>query len=251
VNLRTVVTRHFEAVARDGSYPQLYSSATHTLQNHDFLARVRCVERLLAEPLKPGVVVLDLGCGPAPISGFVLSRGAKYVGVDVSQAMLDSIEKRDGLELRLGSSEAIPYEDGCFDVVVGMGLIEYFDNPRPTLLEMARVTRPGGLALITVPNRRSVNRFIMRHSAVITMLYQMRRPAPPEIAHHEFSPNDLETQMVPLGFELTAHEFYDFKLISYPLTRIWPNFAFMVNKPMEGKLPGLFANGYIGLFQKK
>jgi SAM-dependent methyltransferase len=251
VNRQDVVTEHFETVARDGSYPQFYCSETHGLQNHDFLARVLCVERLLAAHLKAGMVVLDLGCGPAPISGFVLSCGAKYVGVDVSQAMLDSVERRDGLELRLASSEAIPYGNDCFDVVVGMGLIEYFDNPTPTLVEMARVTRPRGLALITVPNRHSVNRFIMRHSALITMLYQMRRPGPPEIVHHEFSPDDLEAHVVPLGFELTAHEFYDFKLIPYPVTRIWPTVAFMVNKRMEGKLPGLFANGYIGLFQKK
>jgi len=73
----------------------------------------------------------------------------------------------------------------------------------------------------------------------------------PQIVHQEFSARDLENLMIPLGFELTAHEYYDCKFIPYPLTRVSPNLAFMVNKRMEGKLPGLFANAYIGLFRKK
>lgn len=195
--------------------------------------------------------MLDLGCGPAPICDFVLSQGARYVGMDVSQAMLDSVPRRDGVELKVGSCEAIPYADGSFAVVVAMGLVEYFDDPSRTLSEIARVTKPGGLALITVPNKPSVNRMIMRHSGLLTMLYQMRKPAPRSIIHREFSPAELSSSMSKLGLRRIGQEFYDFKLITYPVTRISADFAFFVNERVEGKLPGMFANGHIGLFQKE
>ena len=151
----------------------------------------------------------------------------------------------------MGSSEAIPYSDDTFDVVVGMGLIEYFDDPIVTLREVARVTRSRGLALLTTPNKRSVNRFLQRHSTLITTLYRMRRPGPKEIVHREFTTGELSRQMSHLGFACIAQMFYDFKVVPYPITRISSSLAFIVNSRFEGKLPGVFANGYIGLFQKK
>jgi len=246
-----IVTQHFDASARDGSYAEFYASTEHTPHNHDFLARVDCVERLLSGYLKRGMTVLDLGCGPGPISDFVLSQGARYTGVDVSQAMLDRVPKRDGVETKIGSSEAIPFGDNSFDAVVGMGLIEYFDDPRLTLKEIARVTRRNGLAVVTVPNKRSLNRFILRHSEVVTMLYRMRKPASKVIVHREFTPGELNTDMTNFGFRRVGEAYYDFKLLPYPITRISSQLAFMINRRVEGKLPGFFANGYIGSFQKQ
>jgi SAM-dependent methyltransferase len=45
----------------------------------------------------------------------------------------------------------MPFADGCFDVVTCLDVIEHTPDDRATLAELRRVTRPGGLTLVTVP----------------------------------------------------------------------------------------------------
>jgi SAM-dependent methyltransferase len=49
---------------------------------------------------------------------------------------------------------AIPFRDGSFDAVYSMGTIEHFDETEQAVAEIVRVLRPGGRAIVGVPNRR-------------------------------------------------------------------------------------------------
>jgi SAM-dependent methyltransferase len=53
--------------------------------------------------------------------------------------------------VKLGEAEHLPYEDGSFDLVTGLDVVEHLDDDRAGLGEMARVLRPGGRALLFVP----------------------------------------------------------------------------------------------------
>ena len=48
---------------------------------------------------------------------------------------------------------ALPFRDKSFDVIYSMGTIEHFDETEQAVSEMARVLKPGGCAIIGVPNR--------------------------------------------------------------------------------------------------
>lgn len=256
------VTKLFENSGLDGSYQRFYQES-HTAYNHDFLMRMARVEEFLVPYVKPNVHVLDLGCGPGPMVNFFCSRGAFFHGVDIAQSMLDSIEReyRAGdywkqIELRVGSCEELPYPDGTFDIVVGMGLIEYLDDMLLTLKEMSRVTKRRGVAIVTTPHLHSLNRIIIRHSEFVTRLYQFWRKqrgqdvAPRyEIAHRELAPSTLDGWMTDVGFKTIGQAFYDYKLVCYPFTRICPNLSFQLNRLVENKGPSFLANGYIGLYQ--
>ena len=84
-----------------------------------------------------GLRVLDVGCGPKPYYPFFEPYAAAYVGVDV---------KDPAAELR-GTAEAIPVEDGSFDVVLCTQLLEHADDPAAVVRELRRVTAPGGRVL--------------------------------------------------------------------------------------------------------
>ena len=57
-----------------------------------------------------------------------------------------------GLEkVKLGAAEELPYEDGTFDLVTALDVVEHLDNDLAGLREMRRVLRPGGRVLLFVP----------------------------------------------------------------------------------------------------
>ena len=48
---------------------------------------------------------------------------------------------------------ALPFRDASFDAIYSMGTIEHFDETEQAVREMARVLKPGGRAIVGVPNR--------------------------------------------------------------------------------------------------
>ena len=53
--------------------------------------------------------------------------------------------------VKKGSCTALPLEDGSVDVLTALDVIEHVEHDRQALCEFARVTRPGGIVVITVP----------------------------------------------------------------------------------------------------
>jgi SAM-dependent methyltransferase len=91
-----------------------------------------------AEAAGTGYRVLDVGCGPKPYYPFFAAQASEYVGVDVVE--------NPAAELR-GAVEALPVEDGSFDLVLCTQVLEHADDPAQAVRELARVTAPGGVVL--------------------------------------------------------------------------------------------------------
>ena len=86
------------------------------------------------------------------------SQGAHAFGIDISPAIVASArgQFRDlGLRLHGAQSDVrrLPFRSGSFDAVYSMGTVEHFDETQQALEEIFRVLRPGGRAIIGVPNR--------------------------------------------------------------------------------------------------
>lgn len=83
------------------------------------------------------------------------SQGAQVVGVDISPPI--ARDARAGFGGRLaavvGDVRTLPFADASFDAVYSMGTIEHFDQTELAVCEIARVLKPGGRAIIGVPNR--------------------------------------------------------------------------------------------------
>jgi SAM-dependent methyltransferase len=96
------------------------------------------------------VRTLDAGCGGGRLL-VELSRIGPVVGIEPSPASRSrSLERRAG-DVLDASIEALPFEDGHFDVVLSLDVLEHLDDDRAALRELRRVTAPGGAAVITVP----------------------------------------------------------------------------------------------------
>jgi SAM-dependent methyltransferase len=103
--------------------------------------------------------LLDVGCGPGMMVRHLLDTRPGHFRItacDQSQAMIDAVAARAGNDVRLsvGDIQEMPFADRLFDVVLAMGVLEYTDATL-ALHEVARVTRPGGLVVVTMLNPKS------------------------------------------------------------------------------------------------
>lgn len=96
--------------------------------------------------------VLDVGCGIGRLSRLMREkRKAVVTGLDFSPWACEKL-RADGFDAIVSSLPAIPFPDAHFDVAVATEVLEHLDEPEKTLREMARVIRPGGIIMISVPN---------------------------------------------------------------------------------------------------
>lgn len=100
--------------------------------------------------------VLDAGCGSAYGSVILARAGAaEVIGVDVASAVLDAARSGmpDNVTLQAADLRSLPHPDDYFGLVVCLEVVEHFQEPEAMLDELARVLAPGGVLVLSSPNR--------------------------------------------------------------------------------------------------
>jgi ubiquinone/menaquinone biosynthesis C-methylase UbiE len=106
------------------------------------------VRHLLADVT--GRVALDAACGTGRHSAYLHERGFDVIGVDVNRLMLAVAESKvPAGDFRLGDLSALPVDDGTVDVVVCSLALTHVERLDPVIAEFARVTRPGGVVILS------------------------------------------------------------------------------------------------------
>jgi ubiquinone/menaquinone biosynthesis C-methylase UbiE len=108
-----------------------------------------------------GLRLLECGCGGNPARG-ILDLCAEYTGVDFSSTGLEVAARRLGdpgipITLREADICALPFADGSFDAVYSAHVLYHVEDPaaqRRAFREIARVVRPGGVAVLILANPR-------------------------------------------------------------------------------------------------
>lgn len=110
----------------------------------------RLIDSLLPLDLIKEHDVLDVGCGAGHYGVAFAAAGARSVtGFDVSAGSLHIALKRNkAARFSQASLSELPFRDASFDVLWAWGMLHYVPDGRAALGEIARVLRPGGLAVI-------------------------------------------------------------------------------------------------------
>lgn len=89
--------------------------------------------------------LLDVGCGPGAALRQAIKAGAAAAGVDPSPSMVERAAKRvPEADVRVGSAEDIPFDDGMFTVAVNVASFHHWADRDGGLREIRRVLAPGG-----------------------------------------------------------------------------------------------------------
>jgi ArsR family transcriptional regulator len=114
-------------------------------------------------------VVGDLGCGTGALTEVLAPAVARVIAIDDSEAMLGAARARlegvANVDLRAGSLEALPIDDGALDAALLSLVLHYVPEPLPALVEAARALRAGGKLLVVdmLPHDRDDMRIEMGH----------------------------------------------------------------------------------------
>jgi ubiquinone/menaquinone biosynthesis C-methylase UbiE len=133
----------------------------HTRKSAEKFYRIIHESRALYEGLllsrSRGKATLEYGCGMGSHSPFMARNGAaRVVGIDISDVAIEKAteaarqEGLNGIEYHVMNAEQLQFEDNSFDLICGTAILHHLDLDR-AYAELARVLRPGGLAVFMEP----------------------------------------------------------------------------------------------------
>jgi SAM-dependent methyltransferase len=105
--------------------------------------------------------LLEVGAGAGGFVRVALARGWKVEATEVSQTGLEAL-RQTGASVFAGDVAEAGYAEGAFDCVVSLEVLEHLPSPQAHLDELARITRPRGLLLLTTPNFDGLTRRVLR-----------------------------------------------------------------------------------------
>jgi ubiquinone/menaquinone biosynthesis C-methylase UbiE len=155
----------YHSVAGDYQYRALHSG--HPMQRFWHRGKLALVDRLVKGALTAGSKLLEIGCGAGNLLMQAVVRDSFPVALDLSMQALTFVRSRieeaaSGPDAPRGYGcvqsigELLPLADNTFDGVILSEVIEHLPAPQVSILEAARVLRPGGRLLVTTPNYRSL-----------------------------------------------------------------------------------------------
>jgi SAM-dependent methyltransferase len=118
--------------------------------------KLRCARRvkMLSSHLKPGMTVLELGCGAGYFTQELVRSGADIVAIDVSPELLEIARSKcsaPNVHYQLQSADELSYGDAVFDSVVGSSVLHHLEIEK-ALRDVYRVLKPAGTIYFTEPN---------------------------------------------------------------------------------------------------
>lgn len=109
----------------------------------------------LAQQIASGMQALNIGVGRGGLEGILVKKGVLVSCLDPSENAIDSLRSEYALgdRAQVGCSQAIPFSDSQFDVVVMSEVLEHLSSDvlNATLIEVRRVLKSGGRFIGTVP----------------------------------------------------------------------------------------------------
>jgi ubiquinone/menaquinone biosynthesis C-methylase UbiE len=211
-----------------------------------FISQKRIVIELLAGTKGR---LLEVGCGPAVMTPDLLAMGFEVQGIDVSTEMLHRArQRRTGhpLEKRSrfarGDVERLQFAPGTFDAVLCMGVLEYLPHYACALAEIRRVLAPGGIAVLTLPNRASAYHVARNGYLALRSLARqvLGRNVQADIEPNRCVPRKFDAELARAGLQKLQSQACNF--IFFPLQELAPRASESLNRaltPLAGSASAL------------
>lgn len=138
--MRSYEPHYYEFAAREGEW--------------DLFPR-REVINCLIRFLKPGMTLVEIGCGTGEVLAH-LPPGIRYVGFEKSEFAVTEAKRRwgsrSGALFQVAPAIGLPLADQSADAMLAVYVLEHLRNPKEMLREVGRIVKPGGIFIVVAPN---------------------------------------------------------------------------------------------------
>jgi len=194
----------------------------HTQEDYNLFSRRRVVFEM-ARKLRFKKMA-DLGCGSGGYLEIKKERECEYYGLDFSEHMLQSAKKRaeqlnlkEGVHFYKGNAEETPYAENTFDLIIAIGLIEYFDDPHKIIKEIGRILRKGGTVIIQSFMPTPYVQSLFFTAASIKNCIPGRKN---DIEHKKYNKKQLDGLFEKHGFRVVDYAYSNFHILPLPFADI-------------------------------
>ena len=103
-----------------------------------------------------GSLVLDVGCGACRVAHMIADADkGRAISIDISRRTLHSAKSHNPAPLVNGDNMHLPIRSDVADLVISNGVIMVTPDAKASFRELARITKPGGVLVVSVYDRRS------------------------------------------------------------------------------------------------
>ncbi len=206
VTIRPEEAEHFASLARDWWNPKGKMASLHQVNP----VRLEFIRNAIdahwgtdLQAVRPlaGKSALDVGCGAGLLCEPLARLGADVTGVDAAAenvSVASTHAEAMGLDIRYMAGEAGGLDIGTFDLVASVEVIEHVADKRAFLADVAARLAPGGLLVMSTPNRTAASRVLLVGAAEAIGYV-------PKGTHHwrDFiTPEEFEELLAEVGLEV-------------------------------------------------
>jgi len=193
--------------------------------------------KMIGGHLKPGMTILELGCGTGSFTGELARSGADVIAIDVSPELLEIARANwsaPNVRYEIQNAYALTYSDATFDSIVGSSILHHLEIEE-ALREIYRVLKPGGTIYFTEPNMMNPQIAIQKN---VPWIKRRLGDSPDETAFFRWS---LRRLLEQTGYGDIQIEPFDFLHPKTPVPLIDPLNAigrFLENMPVVSEFAG-------------
>lgn len=188
------------------------SERAERLERYRFDCIIHVMQRLSMHDGLKRLRVVDAGAGWGQLSVTIAKGGHQVTAIDSAESRLKRFEDQArelGIVQLQGSIEQTALPDQAADCVICSEVLEHLPEPARAVAEFTRITRPGGLLIVTVPNAEVLQ---PPHCGSCGAAF-------PRHGHlHSFTMQDMRVLLEPRAFEI-AHAAVIAKRIASALVR--------------------------------
>jgi SAM-dependent methyltransferase len=150
-----MITTWSRGPADDNMPEEMLVDTLEKVRRHPWwLARAKLALAVLAhQGIQPPAKIADVGCGWGVNLQSLETAGYKVSGLDISRQILQCIDRPDRNLIEADLNQPLPVDAGKSDGLLALDVIEHLDDDANATRQFARLLRPGGIAVISVPAR--------------------------------------------------------------------------------------------------
>jgi ubiquinone/menaquinone biosynthesis C-methylase UbiE len=222
--------------------------------------RIDCIKNLI--PYSNYDKALDIGCGCGVYSMLMGKKGYSVEGIDINSISLSKAKKwanEENISTKVNFQNMdvhnLAFPDNYFDLIIASEVIEHLNRPMGALKEIARVLKPNGKLIVTMPNLFSLPWFIRKLTCKIKNL----ELTSDERQHIDFpfwksmkmlQKSNLKIEfcsgvcLFPLNLRIIHKLLFKFYYVGYYIVRI-------IDDVISKNFPFKYINGYFLIMAKK